>query len=53
MIRVMNKLAPGSIPKINTSGGNFKLMENLNSVQKAMKNYGVPEEDVFQTVSFK
>jgi hypothetical protein len=46
----MNKLAPGSVNKINTSGSNFKLMENLNAVQKAMKKYGVPEEDVFQTV---
>lgn len=46
----MNKLLPGSCTKINTTGSNFKLMENLNAVQKAMKKYGVPEEDVFQTV---
>ena len=50
LCKVMNKLLPGSCPKINTTGSNFKLMENLNLVQKAMKKYGVPEEDVFQTV---
>jgi len=50
LCKVMNKLLPGSCPKINTTGSNFKLMENLNAVQKAMKKYGVPEEDVFQTV---
>jgi hypothetical protein len=26
----MNKVSPGSIPKINTSGGQFKMMENIN-----------------------
>lgn len=46
----MNKLLPGSINKINTSGGNFKLMENINAVQKAMQKYAVPVEDLFQTV---
>lgn len=30
LCQVMNKLKPGSIPKINTSGGQFKLMENIN-----------------------
>ncbi|XP_015117267.1 muscle-specific protein 20 [Diachasma alloeum] len=47
---VMNKLAPGSVPKVNTSGGQFKMMENINMFQKAMKAYGVPDTDVFQTV---
>lgn len=46
----MNKLMPGSINKINTSGTSFKLMENINSFQNAAKRYGVPETDVFQTV---
>lgn len=30
LCHVMNKLSPGSIPKINTSGGQFKMMENIN-----------------------
>lgn len=30
LCKLMNKLAPGSIPKINTSGGQFKMMENIN-----------------------
>ncbi|KAG8265602.1 Muscle-specific protein 20 [Homalodisca vitripennis] len=50
LCEVMNKLLPGSIKKINTSGGDFKLMENINNFQKAMKDYGVPDLDVFQTV---
>ncbi|KAK0080343.1 hypothetical protein PV325_014105 [Microctonus aethiopoides] len=50
LCEVMNKLAPGSIPKINTSGGQFKMMENINMFQKAMKEYGVVDNDVFQTV---
>ncbi|KAL0273224.1 UNVERIFIED_CONTAM: hypothetical protein PYX00_005956 [Menopon gallinae] len=50
LCRLMNKLAPGSVPKINTGGGQFKMMENINNFQQAMKNYGVPDLDVFQTV---
>lgn len=46
----MNKLKPGAIPKINTSGGQFKMMENINKFQKAIKEYGVPDIDCFQTV---
>lgn len=30
LCKVMNKLKPGSISKINTSGGQFKMMENIN-----------------------
>jgi transgelin len=47
---LMNKLSPGAIPKINTSGATFKMMENINLFQKALKAYGVPDLDVFQTV---
>lgn len=50
LCRVMNKLMPGCIEKINTSGGQFKMMENVNRFQEAAKKYGVPEIDVFQTV---
>lgn len=50
LCRMMNKMMPGSIPKINTQGGQFKMMENINKFQEACKVYGVPEIDVFQTV---
>jgi len=50
LCELMNKLAPGSISKINTSGGQFKLMENINNFQAACKAYGVNDVDMFQTV---
>ncbi|XP_011499491.1 PREDICTED: muscle-specific protein 20 [Ceratosolen solmsi marchali] len=50
LCELMNKIKPGSIPKINTSGGEFKMMENINKFQKALKDYGVQDVDVFQTV---
>lgn len=50
LCRLMNKLKPGSIPKINTQGGQFKMMENINKFQDAMRKYGVTDIDVFQTV---
>jgi len=50
LCKVLNKLKPGSIPKINESGGQFKMMENINNFQKALTEYGVPKIDLFQTV---
>ncbi|GJQ87594.1 putative calponin family repeat protein [Trypoxylus dichotomus] len=50
LCQLMNKLAPNSVPKINTSGGQFKMMENINNFQAALKAYGVSDVDVFQTV---
>ncbi|XP_074601316.1 muscle-specific protein 20 transgelin [Brevipalpus obovatus] len=50
LCKLINKLQPGSVNKIHTSGPSFKLMENLNSFQQAIKKYGVPDEDCFQTV---
>jgi hypothetical protein len=49
LCRLMNKLQPGSIKKINTSGAQFKFMENINNFQKALMAYGLHEIDVFQT----
>jgi len=50
LCNVMNKLKPGSIAKVNPSGGGqFKMMENINNFQKAIEEYGVPKIDVFQT----
>jgi len=50
LCKLMNKMMPGSVPKINTTGTHFKLMENINSFQNAAKKFGVGETDVFQTV---
>lgn len=50
LCKLIQKLLPGSVPKINTSGGQFKFMENINHFQTACRKYGVPDVDVFQTV---
>ncbi|XP_046395064.1 muscle-specific protein 20 [Ischnura elegans] len=50
LCRLMNKISPGSVAKINSSGGQFKMMENINLFQQALKAYGVADVDVFQTV---
>jgi len=49
-LRLVNKLIPGYVKKINTKGGNFALMENIAAVQKGMRQYGVPEDELFQPV---
>ncbi|CAH2063224.1 unnamed protein product, partial [Iphiclides podalirius] len=50
LCQLINKLKPGSVAKINSSGGQFKMMENITNFQAAIKAYGVPDIDVFQTV---
>ncbi|XP_050441517.1 muscle-specific protein 20-like [Adelges cooleyi] len=50
LCELINAIKPGSVPKFNTSGGQFKMMENINLFQKAIKAYGVSDTDVFQTV---
>lgn len=50
LCKLMNKIKPGSVPKINTTGASFKMMENINVFQRALKEYGVADIDVFQTV---
>lgn len=50
LCKLINKLQPGSVKKINTIGGQFKMMENIQNFQKAIQKYGVAEIDVFQTV---
>ena len=31
LCHLMNKISPGAISKINTTGGQFKMMENINA----------------------
>jgi len=50
LCKLINKLVPGHVKKINSKGGNFALMENLAAFQKGMRAYGVPEDELFQPV---
>ncbi|XP_044259737.1 muscle-specific protein 20-like [Tribolium madens] len=49
LCKLMNRLSPGIITKINTSGGDYKMMDNLSQFQKACVKYGVPDVDLFQS----
>jgi len=49
LCKLMNAIKPGSISKINTTGAQFKMMENINFFLKAITNYGVCDVDLFQT----
>ncbi|CAG7833266.1 unnamed protein product [Allacma fusca] len=49
LCNLINKLAPGSVKKIQAKGTNFQLMENIQRFQSAIKNYGLPQEEIFQT----
>lgn len=73
LCHLINKIAPGSVKKIQERGTNFQLMENIQRYfscrkchdgpltllahchrlcfryQTAVKKYGVPQEEIFQT----
>ncbi|XP_058063860.1 muscle-specific protein 20 [Anopheles bellator] len=49
LCKLINKLAPNSVKKIQETGTNFQLMENVQRFQTAIKEYGVPQEEIFQT----
>ncbi|CAG0920411.1 unnamed protein product [Notodromas monacha] len=50
LCHLINKIVPGSVKKINEKGGQFQMMENVQRFQQAIKKYGLPEEEIFQTV---
>ncbi len=49
LCKLMNKISPGAITKFKEKGPAFLLMENIGAFQKAVKAYGVPDEEIFQT----
>ncbi|XP_059055437.1 muscle-specific protein 20-like [Achroia grisella] len=49
LCKLMNRLQPGIITKVNISGGDYKFMDNISQFQKACVKYGVPDVDLFQT----
>ncbi|CAF0894405.1 unnamed protein product [Rotaria sp. Silwood1] len=50
LCKLMNKLQPGAIPKYATTGGAFKLRENISLFQNAARAYGLGETELFQTI---
>jgi hypothetical protein len=50
LCKLINKLKPGAVSKIHTSGGPMKLRENISLFQNAARAYGVSESEVFQAV---
>lgn len=49
LCKLINKIVPGSVKKIQERGTNFQLMENVQRFQAGIKKYGLPEEEIFQT----
>ena len=48
--RLANSLEAGSVKRVQTSKMAFKCMENINSFLEAAKKFGVPNQELFQTV---
>lgn len=49
LCRLANKIKPGSVPNINTMHTAFKERENITYFQKVMRDFGVPESQLFGT----
>ena len=50
LCKLMNKLKPGSCAKFTTKGTGFALRENVSIFCNAARGYGVPDNELFQTV---
>ncbi|XP_054263256.1 muscle-specific protein 20-like [Macrosteles quadrilineatus] len=50
LCKLMSCLQPGLITRINTQGGDYKMMDNINQFHKACAKFGVQDVDMFQTV---
>merc|ERR1712179_620787 len=49
LCKMMNKIEAGAVKKLKEKGPAFLLMENVQTFLAAIKKYGVPDEEVFQT----
>jgi hypothetical protein len=50
LCKLANKIEPGIIRKINTSKMPFMQMENISAYLNALKKFGVPAHETFQTI---
>ncbi|CAF0974660.1 unnamed protein product [Rotaria sordida] len=50
LCKLMNKLKPGSVPKIHSQGPSIKLRENIGLFQEAARAFGVNPSELFQAV---
>ncbi|XP_037086183.1 muscle-specific protein 20-like [Pollicipes pollicipes] len=48
LCKLMNKLSPGCIKKINMAGYSFNYMDNIHSFLDAMQAYGCADVDLFE-----
>nr|WNS50047.1 myophilin-like protein [Halisarca dujardinii] len=51
LCKLINVIKPGSVKKVNTSKMAFIQMENIGNFLSSCQAFGVPKEDLFQTVS--
>ncbi|CAD5113428.1 DgyrCDS2598 [Dimorphilus gyrociliatus] len=50
LCELMNVLLPGSVKRVNKKGSAFQLRENIAAFQGAAKKFGMPDDEIFQTV---
>jgi len=50
LCKLMNKVYPGIVPKINERGNSFKQMENIEAYLEACRSLGLRSTDLFNTV---
>ncbi|MEE6487496.1 hypothetical protein FKM82_014920, partial [Ascaphus truei] len=48
LCKLMNRLSPNAIPKVNVSKQNWHQLENLSNFIKAMSLYGMKSVDIFE-----
>ncbi|XP_076847943.1 calponin 1, basic, smooth muscle, a [Brachyhypopomus gauderio] len=48
LCELINKLKPGSVPKINRSSLNWHKLENISSFIRAISEYGLKPHDIFE-----